>query len=419
MKKILVTGFLLQLTSIMVNAQKITSLNDIIQTVDSANPTAKMYDAQTRSMDEAAKGARSWMPTDFGTGLWMTPYNPKLWQKGYNGATGMGQYMLSVQQMFPNKKKQDAEAAYMQGMSASEKERKKFELNQLYADAKKNYNDWVIIKKKLSIINENEKLLNLMIKDAEIRYKNGLDKLSAYYKAKAELGNIMNMKVELENEINQKRIRLNTLMNRNKFEPFDIDTTYTIKDYSSTTFDTTTINNRSDIRAIQKDIQLTSLQQNAERAKVKPEFGVRYEHMFGFGGLPMQYTLMGMARIPIGKANRMSKANVESLRWKSEALNQQKQMLLNEAAGMATEMSNEVEAKKKQVKLFEDNIIPALRKNYQVMQLGYQQNTEQLFTLFDAWDALNKTQIEYLNQLQQLLTMQVELERILEVKPQP
>ncbi len=419
MKKILVTGFLLQLTSIMVNAQKITSLNDIIQTVDSANPTAKMYDAQTRSMDEAAKGARSWMPTDFGTGLWMTPYNPKLWQKGDNGATGMGQYMLSVQQMFPNKKKQDAEAAYMQGMSASEKERKKFELNQLYADAKKNYNDWVIIKKKLSIINENEKLLNLMIKDAEIRYKNGLDKLSAYYKAKAELGNIMNMKVELENEINQKRIRLNTLMNRNKFEPFDIDTTYTIKDYSSTTFDTTTINNRSDIRAIQKDIQLTSLQQNAERAKVKPEFGVRYEHMFGFGGLPMQYTLMGMARIPIGKANRMSKANVESLRWKSEALNQQKQMLLNEAAGMATEMSNEVEAKKKQVKLFEDNIIPALRKNYQVMQLGYQQNTEQLFTLFDAWDALNKTQIEYLNQLQQLLTMQVELERILEVKPQP
>ncbi len=67
-------------------------------------------------------------------------------------------------------------------------------------------------------------------------------------------------------------------------------------------------------------------------------------------------------------------------------------------------------------KLYEENIIPALRKNYQVMQLGYQQNTEQLFTLFDAWDTLNKTQVEYLNQLQQLLTMQVELERILEVK---
>jgi len=375
-----------------------------------------MYAAQIRSLDEAAKGARSWMPTDFGTGLWMTPYNPKLWQKGDNGATGMGQYMLSVQQMFPNKKKQDAEAAYMQGMSASEKERQKYELNQLYAEAKKNYYQWAILKKKMNALNENEKLLNFIIKDAEIRYKNGIDRLSAYYKAKAELGRILNSKVELENEMAQNRIRLNTLMKRNKFEPFDIDTAYTIRDFNTTSFDTTFLKNRSDIKAIDKDIQLTYLQQSSERTKVKPEFGIRYEHMFGLGGMPMQYTLMGMARIPIGKANRASKANVESLRWKSEALYQQKQILLNEATGMATGMSADIEAKKKQVKLFEENIIPALRKNYQVMQLGYQQNTEQLFTLFDAWDTLNKTQIEYLNQLQQLLTMQVELERILEVK---
>jgi len=407
---------LILLTGHIAHAQKQTGLNEILQTIDSDNPTAKMYAAQIRSLDEAAKGARSWMPTDFGTGLWMTPYNPKLWQKGDNGATGMGQYMLSVQQMFPNKKKQDAEAAYMQGMSASEKERQKYELNQLYAEAKKNYYQWAILKKKMNALNENEKLLNFIIKDAEIRYKNGIDRLSAYYKAKAELGRILNSKVELENEMAQNRIRLNTLMKRNKFEPFDIDTAYTIRDFNTTSFDTTFLKNRSDIKAIDKDIQLTYLQQSSERTKVKPEFGIRYEHMFGLGGMPMQYTLMGMARIPIGKANRASKANVESLRWKSEALYQQKQILLNEATGMATGMSADIEAKKKQVKLFEENIIPALRKNYQVMQLGYQQNTEQLFTLFDAWDTLNKTQIEYLNQLQQLLTMQVELERILEVK---
>lgn len=408
--------FLILATSSVVHAQKVTGLNEILQTIDSANPTAKMYVAQIRSLDEAAKGARSWMPTDFGTGLWMTPYNPKMWKKGDNGEPGMGQYMLSVQQMFPNKKNQNAEAAYMEGMSASEKERQKFELNQLYAEAKKNYYQWVILKKKMNALNENEKLLNFMIKDAEIRYRNGLDKLSAYYKAKAELGNILNMRVELENEMAQNRIHLNTLMNRDKFQAFDIDTTYTIKDFSSTSFDTTTLNNRSDIRAIDKDIQLTYLQQNAERTKVKPEFGIRYDHMFGFGGFPMQYSLMGMARIPIGKGNRASKAAFESLRWKSEALIEQRQILVNEATGMASGMSADIEAKKKQVKLFEDNIIPALRKNYQVMQLGYQQNTEQLFTLFDAWDTLNKTQIEYLTQLQQLLTMQVELERILEVK---
>ncbi len=142
----------------MAHAQKITGLNEILQTIDTANPTAKMYAAQIRSLDEAAKGARSWMPTEFGTGFWMTPYNPKLWQKGDNGATGMGQYMLSVQQMFPNKKKQNAEAAYMEVMSASEKERQEFELNQLYAEAKKNYYQLVILKKKMRVLNENERL---------------------------------------------------------------------------------------------------------------------------------------------------------------------------------------------------------------------------------------------------------------------
>lgn len=410
-----ITIFIL-LANCTVNAQRVSSLNDILQIIDSANPTAKMYAAQIRSLDEAAKGTKNWMPTEFGTGFWMTPYNPKLFRKGDNGATGMGQYMLSAQQMFPNKKKQNAEAAYMEGMSASEKERQKFQANQLYAEAKKNYYQLIIQKKKMNVLTENEKLLNFIIKDAEIRYKNGLDKLSIYYKAKAEVGRILNMKVELENEYNQNRIRLNTLMNRNKFEPFDIDTTYTVKDLSLTIFDTATINNRSDIKEIEKDIKLAHLQQNMERTKVKPEFGIRYDHMFGFGGFPMQYTLMGMAKIPLGKANLASKANVESLKWKSEALFQQKQILLNEAIGMATGIRVDIDAKKRQVKLFEENIIPALRKNYQVMQLGYQQNTEQLFTLFDAWDVLNKTQIEYLNQLQQLVTMQVELERVLEVK---
>ncbi|WP_121354334.1 TolC family protein [Flavisolibacter nicotianae] len=405
---------LLTISSVAV-AQEKKTLQQIMQTIENQNPVAKMYDAQIRSLDETSKGARSWMPTDFGTGFWMTPYNPKLW-KGDNGTGGMGQYLLSVQQMFPNKKKQDAEALYMEGMSASEKEHKRYELYQLYADAKKNYYGWVIIKKKINVLNENEKLLNFMIKDAELRYKNGLDKLSAYYKAKAELGNVINQKIELQNEMVQKRIRLNTLMNSSKLETFDIDTSFSVRDVSAEMLDTAILRNRSDLKAIDRDIQLTALQQNVERNKVKPEFGVRYEHMFGLGGMPMQYTLMGMVRIPIGRANRASKANVESLSFKTEALQQQKQMIINEASGMVAGMLSEIEAKKKQVKLFEENIIPALQKNYQVMQLGYEQNTEQLFTLFDAWDTLNKTQFEYLNQVQQLLNMQVELERILEIK---
>jgi len=48
--------------------------------------------------------------------------------------------------------------------------------------------------------------------------------------------------------------------------------------------------------------------------------------------------------------------------------------------------------------------------------LAYQNNTEELFELYDAWETLNMTQLQYLDQLEQLLMMQSELERILEIK---
>lgn len=394
------------------------SLDSILSEIRKSNPTLKMYDAQIRSADEAAKGARNWDASTIGTGFWMTPYNPKYWKKGDNGATGTGQYQISAEQMIPSKKRLDAEEKYLQSVSAVDAERKKAALNELLAAAKKNYYEWMIIKRKLIILDQDEKLLNFMIQSAEIRYKNGLGKINAYYKAKAAIGNIQNMRLTLENEITQRRIILNTLMSRDKLQVFDVDIIYSIKDYSAAAFDSTTlINSRSDIKAIDKDIQVNYLQQNAEYAKLKPEFGVRYEHMFGFGGLPMQYTLLGTVKIPLTKwSSRTAKANVESLKWKSESLIRQKQMIVNEATGMAYGMQNDIEVKKKQIKLFDENIIPALRKNFQTMQLAYEQNTEELFSLFDAWETLNMTQLEYLGQVQDLLMMQVALEKVLEIK---
>jgi outer membrane protein TolC len=125
---------------------------------------------------------------------------------------------------------------------------------------------------------------------------------------------------------------------------------------------------------------------------------------------------MGMMRIPLSWSTKMNKANIKSLDYKNEALQQQKEMMYNQMSGMAYGMRTEVNAKKQQVALYEQNIIPALKKNFQTMQIGYQQNTEELFMLYDAWEALNMSQIEYLNQVQQLLEMQVQLEKVLEVQ---
>lgn len=361
------------------------------------------------------------MPPEFSTGLWMTPYDPNKWKKmddGMGGTKeGMGQYMIGGQQMFPNKKKQDADAAYMQAMSSVEKEKKNASLNELINDAKQSYYQWMILKKKISILDQDEKLLEFMIKNAEIRYKNGLEKISAYYKAKAALGNLQNMRLMFENDIREKRIRLNALMNRDPKLEFDIDTTYQLNDFSATVFDSALFySNRSDIKVVDREINLTWLKQESERQALKPQFGIRYEHMFGFGGLPMQYSLMGMLKVPLRNSSRMNKANIESLKWKVNALEYQKQMMVVEYSGMAYSMQNELELKKKQLRLYDENIIPALRNNYKTMQLGYEQNTEELFMLFDAWETLYMTQLEYTELLNQALQLQITIERLIEKK---
>jgi len=393
-------------------------LDAVIDSITISHPVVKMYNNEIRSMDEAAKGAKSWMPPEVSTGLWMVPYNPGLWKQDDMGGTGMGQYMIGGQQMFPNKKKQNADAAYMNAMSSVEKEKKNATLNELINDAKQLYYEWIILEKKLTILEQNEKLIDFMIKNAEIRYKNGLGKISAYYKAKAALGNVQNMRLMFENDIREKRIRINALMGRNAMISFDIDTTYKINEYSTFVFDSTLFyTNRSDLKSIDKDINLTLLKQETERQSLKPQFGIRYEHMFGFGGLPMQYSLMGMVKIPMARwSSKMNKANIESLKWKANSLQSQKEMMVNEYSGMAYGMRNELELKKRQLKLYDDNIIPALRNNYKTMQLGYEQNTEELFMLYDAWETLYMAQLEYTEILNQALKMQVAIDRLIEKK---
>lgn len=416
--KSLICSYVMLAASIVSYSQKQYRIDEILDSIQAANPVGRMYDAEIRSMDEAAKGAKSWMPPEVGAGFFMTPYNLKRWKKMSDMEPGMGSIMISLQQMFPNPKKLNADATYMQSMSGAAKEQKATALNEIYAQAKKAFSEWVIIEMKQTVLNENEKILEFMIKNAEIRYRNGLEKINAYYKAKAALGSIQNMRVMLGNEGIQRRIMLNTLMFRDKDLMFTIDTVLIIKDFSNYVFDSTLFAvSRTDIRAIDREIFTNQLRHEAERLNLKPQFGVRYEHMVGFGAQPQQFTLMGMVRLPfVSWASKMSKANIESYRWRTEALINQRQMLLNEASGMATGMRSELETKKKQIRLYENNIIPALRNNYKTMMLAYEQNTEELFMLFDAWETLNMTQNEYLDQLQQLHTMQVELERILQIR---
>lgn len=397
-------------------AAQTLSLDNVLSTIKTNNPQLKMYDADIQSMDAAAKGAKSWMPPQVETGFFMAPYNTKLWKADEMGA-GMGNYMLGVTQMIPNASKLKADFNLMNAMSSVEKENKNYTINQLKSLAKTNYYQWLVLNKKIKIANDNLLLLSYMIKSMEIRYQYNMDKLPTYYKAKSQYSALESMILMLQNDISQKRIMLNTVMSRDKNTAFEIDETYEIKDFNLAISDTTSLSkNRSDVQAIEKTMEINQLKIAAEKSKLLPEFGIKYDHMFAFGTQPQQFSLLGMITIPMPWSSKMNKANINSFQIKNESLNWQKQMILNEAAGMISGMNTELNNLKKQYEIAQKSIIPALKRNYDTAILAWQNNTGDLFASLDAWEALNMAQIDALDKLQNILAAQVEIEKQLETK---
>ena len=398
-----------------VNGQTL-SLDAVLGTIKTNNPQLKMYDADIQSMDAAAKGAKSWMPPQINTGLFMTPYEVKMW-KGDEMNPGMGAYMLGFTQMIPNASKLKADSDYMNAMSSVEAENKNYTVNQLNALAKTNYYQWMVLDKKIKIANDNLLLLEYMIKSMEIRYQYNMDKLPTYYKAKSQYSGLQSMLVMMQNNISQKRIVLNTLMARDKNTVFEINATYTLNEFDSMKSDTTSLSeNRSDVQAIERTMELNQLKIITEKSKLLPEFGVKYDHMFAFGDRPQQFSLMGMVSIPMPWSTKMNKATINSIKIKNESLEWQKQMILNEASGMISGMQTELKNLKTQYDIAEKSIIPALRRNYDTAILAWQNNTGDLFVVLDSWEALNMAQIDKLDKLQSILSTQVEIEKQLETK---
>ena len=396
---------------------QVLSMQNVFDTITHNNPTIQMYESNIQSMKDNAQGARSWMTPQVGAGQFFTPYNTELWKR--NGEMlGLGSVMFSLEQMFPNKKKLDAEQSYMNSMSVAETERKEYIINDIIQEAKAYYYNWLVTKKKIALLKESEQNLHLIIHTFEIRYRNGTEKIGAYYKAMASLGEIKNTLIDAENTITNIRIRMNTLMDRNPEKLFDIDTIYELNDYSTLFIDKQMLSEtKSDIKAIEKEKTTLFLKQESEKENLKPQFGIRYDHMIGFGGQPMQYTLMGMVRLPmVPWASKMTKASIKSLECKIQAIEYEKQSMLNEYINNLYRLKNNLAAKIKQISIYETQVIPALQNNYKTIQRAYAQNTEELFILYDAWQSLNQKELEYINLLEEALSLQVFIETIIQKK---
>ena len=405
MKKIhqFIYVILICFAGISVKAQERLPLDSVLSRV-STNPSLQAYAAKMGAEDAYAVGAKSLDAPTISAGQYQTPYqlNPNT-----------GSFMIQAEQMFTNPAKLKAKQDYMKGMSKVTAEDKNYLKNQLMAQAKQYYYERVVLEKKLALLQQTQSLLEYMLKDANIRLTYGKEKLPNIYKAKADLYELDNTREQLNNEISQKNIMLNTLMNRDKQTAFTVDTNYVVKGYETMITDTSTLaNSRSDIKGISRNIELQQLNAQVEYSKRKPDFGIQAAHMLSYGGYPNQYILMASITIPIGPwASKEYKANLKGIQYEVEELQQKKLDMVNQAAGQLAGLSTDIGSKKRQLKNYQQNIIPALQNGYKTALLAYDQNTGDLPSVLDGIKDLQTARMAYLDNLQQLLTLQVTYEK--------
>ena len=386
------------------------SLDSILSIIDRQNPMLQEYDIKVKALNEYASGAKSWMAPMVGAGTFMTPYPGQT----IDHERDRGTWMFSIEQQIPNPAKLNANKTYMESKAGIERQGRAVQYNILRSEARTHYYQWLVSIKKLKVLEESKQIIDLMLKLARIRYPYNQGSLGNIYKAEGRLSEVQNMILMTEGEIEDSRFRLKALLNVPALDSINIDTA-TVVDFKPEAILADTINlrdQRSDVKQINKTIEAMQLNQRLQKYQAKPDFKIRFDHMQPIGDMPSQFTAMAMISIPIAPwSSRMYKSEVKGMQYDIEAMKKSREAILIETKGMLTGMVSRLLRMKQQLRNYDTKIIPALRRNYQVLMLSYEENREQLPMVIDGWETMNMAEMEYLNKLEEYYKMIVSYEK--------
>lgn len=394
------------LLPVLTNAQEHLTLPNLLNRVETTYPDITKYEAREKAAQARAAGARSWMPPTFSTGLNRIPYNVSIMQNEMDPMNQAG-IMFSLEQMIPNPAKLTAKENYFRSLGQVAQNNADWAKNTYRAQAKVFYYTRYIHEKRLKVISESEELLMLFINTAENRYAYNQAELANIYTLKSRLEEIKNMRLMAEASIAESNIGINTLLNRDPSQTFTIDTLIELPQRENVS-PVSAAQNRTDIGAMESNIQSMQLNRELMAASRKPDFGVRVEHMQMFG-MPNQFSLMGMITIPIVPwASKMYKSEVNSMNYEIEAMQKEKESMQLMAARMITEKLTMLSYEKAQLQNYQENIIPLFKKSLDVNFIAYRQNTGSFASLMDAWDMLLMKKLEAVEKEGNVLKLEAE-----------
>ena len=417
MKKRIALLNILGLVIFNIYAQDTTriSLDTLLQRIETNYPAILQYQQNMQSWQAKAQGAKAWMPPTFSTGVMNFPYNLSM-VKEKNDPMNWAGIAFSIEQMIPNQTKLNAKRDYINSLAEVEKSKSDWTKNELRREAKILYYNRFVNQQKQKTLSESEEVLNLLLTTAEAKFSSNQSQLQTLYKAKARLAELKNMQYMLSGLIAESNIGLNILMVRDVNTPFEIDTLIQPRNYSLATTDTANITNRSDISALTKYIQSMKLEQKVMKVGVRPDFGVRAQHMQMFG-MPSQWSVMGMMTIPIVPwSSKMYSSEVKSMGFQIQSMELEKQTMQLMATKMLTEKLTMLSYENGQYHNYSQQIVPAYENNMQANLLAFKQNTGDLFVLLDAWEMLLMKKLEMYDRLFNILKLEAEYEYEREIR---
>lgn len=386
-------------------------IDQILDSIDANNPGLQQFDLKTESSIALGEASNAWMAPVAGLGMSEFPYGSSTNMN--NGMMPRKMLMLRLQQMFPNFSKQEKEEKYHQSFARQNKDDRATMQNMLFAKAKMAYYDAFMAEKKLSIINEQEKQLQLLIQIAEERLAYNKAKLPDIYKARARLGDLQSNRIKLESKVRQSVVILNALMDRNVSGPLQIDTSENVleKQMNILRIDSTyVLNHRSDILHITHEINSMRLKTDIESANAKPVFGITWDNMQMNGGHYM-YNAMAMISIPVAPwFSKGYHAKVQSMDYQIQAMQKIQENKMQQALGNIHKDWLNYQSAQKDLQIFQEDVIPAYEKTYQSYMSAFSENTGDIYETLSAWNDLTQKKMEYYNKVADLLNIRVMLE---------
>ncbi|MET4081768.1 cobalt-zinc-cadmium efflux system outer membrane protein [Pedobacter sp. UYP30] len=378
-------------------AQETLTLDSVIGKIKSNNPGLKMYRETIKSKDALVEGASAWMAPMVGVGTFMTPYN----NFSRPGGQQDGSLMLVAEQKIPNPAKLKANKAFLAQQSAVTEQAYADNFNDLRALARSTYFEISTEERGLNFLRKNLTTLQNLKKLAEIRYTYNQAGLSQIYSMEAKIYETQNKITSADAKIAIGKIKLNALMNRPKDTDFLIDTVE--YGFAKSVIDNvlSLAENRSSVKMIDAQTKSLGLENRLIASEGKPEFSIQFNHMQTYNSNKTNlFSLMAGITIPIAPwAAKSYQAKLKANNFDASAMAYQKENMINNLVGMIKTQETQLTQIQKELKVYDDKILPSMTKSYETLLLSYQENKATILDVLNSWKELNDSQLEYIDLL--------------------